>query len=237
MLESVVVILAIILDRNCLSQVAELDDYLRIVFINFDRRDVFDHSFDLFQYIGYQDGVIGRQVTSRFLNDCRMGDVFVFTDLFDGIDDIVGKFLGGVIRGGIKSRSRPVVIDRHPAADVEQFNRNFHLKDLGIDPGGFFHCVFDPLDVGQLRADGKVQQPQHVNPVGFFQTINYFQQFGGGEPELRRFTAGFLPASGTFGVKLDAHSDYRHVAFMPVGDAENVVQFAELLDDNNDALA
>ena len=104
MFESVVVVFAIVLDADRLAQVAEFNYDLRIVVLNFNGRDIFDDGVDFLQDIGYQNRVIGGQVTTRFLDNCRMRDVFVVTDLLDGIDDVIGKFLRRVICRRVKGR-------------------------------------------------------------------------------------------------------------------------------------
>ncbi len=118
-----------------------------------------------------------------------MRNVLVVADLLDRVDDVVGKFLRRVVCRRIERRFRTVVIDRHAAADIEQLNRHFHLIDLRVDARGFLHRVLDALDVGELRADVKVQQLQHVDAIGFFQPANHFEQFGGRQSELCSFAA------------------------------------------------
>ena len=83
----------------------------------------------------------------------------------------------------------------------------------------------------------KVKQPQHVDPSGLFDPVDDFQQFGGSQSELGGFASGFFPASRSLRVKLDAHSDHRRVAFMSFSDAQDVIQFAQFLDHDDDALA
>ena len=104
MLERVVIVLAIIFDRDRFAQIAQLDHDLRIVFINLDRSDVFDNCFDFFQDIRYQNRVISRKKAARFLNDRRMRNVFIVADLLDGVDDVIGKLLGAVVSRRIKCR-------------------------------------------------------------------------------------------------------------------------------------
>ena len=60
MLERVVIVLAIILDRDRFAQVPQLDYDLRIVLVNFDGRDVFNNRFYLFQNVRDQNRVICR---------------------------------------------------------------------------------------------------------------------------------------------------------------------------------
>src|ERR1041385_5521551 len=118
MLERIMVVLAIVLDRYRLSQVAELDYDLRIVFINFDWSNILDDRFDLVQHVSDQDGVISRKKSPRLLNDRWMRNILVITVLFDGVDDVVGKFLRAVIRRRVESCLRAIIIDRHTAADI-----------------------------------------------------------------------------------------------------------------------
>ena len=64
MFECVVIVLAIVFDSDRLAKIAELDHNLRIVFIDLDRRDVFNDRFDLVEHIGHEDRVIGSQETT-----------------------------------------------------------------------------------------------------------------------------------------------------------------------------
>ena len=59
MLQRVMVILAIILDRDRLAQLAQLSYHLRIVFINLNWRNVFNHRLDLVEHVGHQHRMIG----------------------------------------------------------------------------------------------------------------------------------------------------------------------------------
>ena len=95
--QSVVIILAIIFDRNCFAQIAKLNYDLRIIFLNFDRRYVFNYSFDFILYVRDYQRVIGGQVTARLLDDRRMRHVFVVADLLDCVDNVVGEFLRRVV--------------------------------------------------------------------------------------------------------------------------------------------
>ena len=83
----------------------------------------------------------------------------------------------------------------------------------------------------------KVKQPQHVRPSGFFQAIDDFQQLRRRQAELCGFTARFFPAARSFRIQLDAHANHRQVAFRGFGDAQDMVQLAQFLDDDDHALA
>ena len=189
MLKRVVIVLAIVFDRDCFAQIAQFNHHLWIILFDCNRRDVFDHRFDFFQHVGNQDGVIGRKKAAGFLNDCGIRNVFVVTDLLDRINDVVGEFLRVIICRRIERGLRSVVIHGHAAADIQQLDRNFHLINFRIDARGFFHRVLDALDVGKLRTDVKVQQPQHLDSSGFFQTIDHLEQFSCSQPKLGGFTA------------------------------------------------
>src|ERR1051326_4461192 len=169
MFKRVVVILAIVLDADRLTQITEFDHDLRIVFVDLDRRNVFDDGFNL-----------------------------IVTNLFDCIDNVVRKLLRRVVRRRIKRRLRTVVIDGHAAANVEQLDRHLHLVNLRVNARGFLHRILDALDVRELRTDVEVKQLQHVQPARFFDAPNDFQQLGGGHTNLRRFTARLFPTSRAF---------------------------------------
>src|SRR5258706_3828234 len=197
MLERVVIVLAIIFDGDRFAQVAKFNHDLGVVIVDFNWRYIFDYGLDFLEHVGYQNRVIGRQKAARLLDDGGMRNVFIVAYLFDGIDDVVGKFLRIVIGGRIKRRLRTVIVDRHAATYVKQFNRDLHLFDFRIDARGFLHRVLDPFDVSQLRADMKMEQAQHVDAIGFFQTIDYFQQLSGSQTKLGCFAARLFPTART----------------------------------------
>ncbi len=64
MFERVVIVLAIVLDGDRFAQIAEFDNDLRIVFIDLDRRDVFDDGFNFVQHVRHEDRVIRREKSS-----------------------------------------------------------------------------------------------------------------------------------------------------------------------------
>src|SRR6476620_11699652 len=97
MLERVVVVLSIVLYGNRLAQIPEFDNDLWIVFVDFDRRNVFDNGLNFIEYIRHQDGVIGREKSPRLLADGRMRNVLIVAHLLDRVDDVVRKLLGSVV--------------------------------------------------------------------------------------------------------------------------------------------
>src|ERR1044071_3271360 len=214
MLQRVVVELAVVLDRDVLAQVGQLDDDLRVVVVNLDGRDVLDDRLDLTQDVRDEDGVVGRQVASRLLDDGRVRDVLVVADLHDGVDDVVGELLRRVVGRRVERRLRAVVIDGHPAADVQEVYRHLHLDDLGVDARGLLHRVLAALDVRELRADVEVQELEHVHPACLLHPPDDFENLRGGEPELRRLAARLLPAPRALRVEFDAQADHRQVALL-----------------------
>ena len=72
------------------------------------------------------------------------------------------------------------------------------LTDLGVSAGGLLHRVLDALDVGQLRADMKVQQPEHVDAAGFLQPADDLEDLGRRQTELRRLAARLFPFARAF---------------------------------------
>src|SRR5215207_3885807 len=237
-LQRVVVELAVVLDGDVLAQVGQLDDDLRVVFADLDGRDVLDDGLDLAEDVRDEDGVVGRKIPAGLLDDRRVRDVLVVADLHDRVDDVVGELLRRVVGRGVEGRLRAVVIDRHPAAHVEQVDGHLHLDDLGVDARGLLHRVLDALDVGELRADVEVQELEHVHAPRLLHAADGLQNLGGRQPELRRLAAGLLPAPRALRVELDAEADHRQVAALEaVGHPEHVVQLVELLDDDDDPLA
>ena len=174
------IVLAIILNRDRLAQIAQFNNDLGIVLIDFDWRDVLDHGLNLVKHVSDQNRVISGEKPARLLNNSWVGHIFVFANLLDGIDNVVSKLLRTVIRGGIKRRLGSVIVHGHAAAYVQQFDGHLHLMDLCIDARRLLHRVLDAFDVGQLRLDVKVQQSQHIDPAGIFQAVNYLQELGGG---------------------------------------------------------
>ena len=83
----------------------------------------------------------------------------------------------------------------------------------------------------------EVQQAEHVDAARFLQTIDHFEQFGRRQSELGRLAAGLFPASRTFRIEFDADADNGRVAFRGVGDAQHMIEFAQLLDDDDHAFA
>ena len=64
MLEGVVVVLSIILNRDRLAQVSKFNHDLRIVFFDFNGRDVFNDRFDFVEHVGHENRVICRKKTA-----------------------------------------------------------------------------------------------------------------------------------------------------------------------------
>src|SRR2546423_112783 len=235
--ERVVVELAVVLDRYRLAQVAQLDDDLRVVLVNLDGRDVLDDRLDLGLHVRDEHGVVGRKIPTRLLDDGRVRDVLVVADLHDRVDHVVGELLRRVVGRRVEGGLRAVVVNGHAAANVEEFYRNLHLVNLGVDARGLLHRVLDALDVRELRADVEVQELEHVYAPLVLHAAYGLQNLGGGEAELRRLAAGLLPAPRPFRVELDAQPHHRHVAAaVALGDLQHVVEFVQLLDDDDDAL-
>src|SRR5215204_2681473 len=236
--ERVVVVLAVVLDRDRLAQVGQLDDDLRVVVVHLDGRDVLDDRLYLREDVGDEDGVVGRKIPARLLDDGRVRDVLVVADLHDGVDDVVGELLRRVVGRRVEGRLRAVVVNGHPAADVEEVNGHLHLDDLGVDARGLLHRVLDALDVCELRADVEVQELEHVDAPRLLHAADGLQNLGRREPELRRLAARLLPPPRALRVELDAEAEHRQVAALEaVGHREHVVELVQLLDDDDDALA
>src|SRR5258705_4601119 len=103
------------------------------------------------------------------------------------------------------------------------------MVDLGIDSGGCFNRVLNALDVGESRADVKVEQLQHVASVSCFKSPDHFQQFGSSQTKLGRFSTRLFPPAGTLRVKLYSHAEHRQGSVMTFSDVQDVIEFVKLL--------
>src|SRR5947209_1591896 len=237
-LQRVVIILAVVLDRDRLAQVREFGDDLRVVLLDLNRRDVLDHGLDLALDVGDEDGVVGRKVAPRLLDDRRVRHVLVVADLHDRVDHVVGELLRRVVGRGVEGRLRAVVVDGHAAAHVQKLDRHLHLVNLRVDARGLLHRVLDALDVGELRADVEVQELEHVYAPLVLHPADGLKNLGRRQSELRRLAARLLPAPRTLRVELHAQAHHRQVALLvALGDLQDVIQLVQLLDDDDDALA
>ena len=174
---------------------------------------LFDDGLDLVLDVGDEDRVIGGKISARFLDYCRMRNVFVVADGLDHVYDVVGEFAGVVICRRFERGPRTVVIDGHAAADVEILDRHAHLPDLGIGPGGLLHRVLDPFDIGELRTDVEMEQPQHVDPACLLEPADDLQDLGRRQAEFCGLAAGLFPFARAFRVKFYANADHRQLGF------------------------
>ena len=109
-----------------------------------------------------------------------MRHVLVVADAFDDIDNVVGELLHGVVDARLEPRLRAVVVHAQAAADVEELDPAADLPQLRIHASRLLHRVLHALDVGDLRADVKVQQFQLAVELRLLEHPHAFEQFGRG---------------------------------------------------------
>jgi hypothetical protein len=100
-----------------------------------------------------QHAVVGDDGAAAFADDVRVRHLLGVADIGDVINDVVGVFLQRVIGGTVERGAAAVVIHAQAAADVEKFNGETHLVELGVKPRGFLHGFFNGENIRHLRAD------------------------------------------------------------------------------------
>jgi hypothetical protein len=135
------------------------------------------------------------------------GHVFVLANRLDGIEYVVGEFLNRVIDRSFGVGFRTVIIDSHPAADIEKLDRVIERPDFGIDSRGFFHRVLHAFDVGNLRTDVKMQQIEPVVHSSLFEHAETIQDFRSRQTELGRLPSRGRPLAHPSRIQFRPQSD------------------------------
>ena len=167
------------------------------------------------QNVEQQHGIISHGGAAGFGDDVRMRDVFGRQRFGDRFDHVHAIFVERVIAAGGIIGVGAVVIDREPAAEVEEPHGSTFLDQSGIDPAGFEHAGTDVADVRDLRADMVMEQTQTVEHFGFLELVHDAHEFGGIEAEHAAVAARFGPLSAGPGGKFHADADHRLDAEFP----------------------
>src|SRR5438132_3640540 len=110
------------------------------------------------------------------------------------------------------------------------------LGELRVIAGPFSHGPFDGRDIGHLRADMKMNEPETMGEIGRFQHLAGRDQPGSVEAELRVLASARRPFARPSTVKANADPDVRLDPDFLRG-ANRMLQFFQLLDHNDDRLA
>src|SRR6266699_1014549 len=157
-------------------------------------------------------------------------------DVGDVIHDVVSVLLEGVVGGADESRAAAVVIHAQPAADVQKFDLEPHLEQLGVKSRRFLDGFFDDQNVGHLRADVEMQQFETVPQILGPEQFHGGQDLSGAQAELGIFSAALGPAARAFAQEPRANADHR---FDPqlFREVDNLAKFLEFLHHHDDFFA
>ena len=183
-----------------------------------------------------EERVRGYDGAAGFAHDVGHSDARGGANLADVEDDVAGVFFHRVVHRALEVCAGAVVVDAETAADIEVTHREAHLRELAIEARGFDDGVLDRDDVGDLRADMKMDEAQAGLEFGFAELFAREENFGRVEAELGVVAGGHGPFAFAARLEFGAETDHGlHADFL--GDFDDVVDFGELLDDEDDFLA
>ena len=192
--------------------------------------------FNRAEHLDNQHAVMRDDGAAAFADDVRVRHFFRVAHVGDVINDVVGVFLQRVIRRAVERRPAAVVIHAQPAADVEIFNRETHLVQLGVKPRRLLHGLFHRENVRHLRADVEMQQLEAMAEIFRLQHFRRRQQFRRAQAELRVFAAAFGPAPRALAQQPRADADERLDAEL-FGNGNDLPQLLQFFDDHDDLFA
>ncbi len=155
--------------------------------------------------------------------------------LGDRVDHVVGVFLKRVVDTRLRCRVAAVIVHAKAAADIDVGNVDTESPQLRVVPRHLLQPGLDIANVRDLGPEVKVNQLEDVEPAFLLQPVDEPHQLRRAEAELRLLATTLCPASGAFGVELDAHPGSRRDAEL-VGDLEQDVHLAQLLEHNEDLM-
>src|SRR4051812_43123920 len=109
------------------------------------------------------------------------------------------------------------------------------VPQLDIEARELLETELDEANVGDLRAEVEVDQLDDVEPARRLELVDRLHELRGVEPELRLLAAALLPPAEAARRELDAHARLGRDAHL-VGDLQQHVDLAELLDDDVDLM-
>ena len=157
----------------------------------------------------HQNGMMRDDCAPAFAHDRRMRYAFGIADIHDVPDNVVHVFLERVIGGAVEIAARTVVIDPESAADVQISELVSELRQLGVITRRFAHRALDRGNVGNLRADVKMDELETMRKTSLLQHFARRHQARSVQTELRVFAAARRPASRAFAVKPHTNSNER----------------------------
>ncbi len=182
-------------------------------------------------------GVVGGDRAPRLRDDVGLGHPLVHADALHVVDDVADVLLHRVVHGrGVAVRVGAHVVHAEAAAHVEVLDGEPHLAELRVDPRRLVHRVLHHADLGELRADVEVEELRALLLARLLQDLHRVDELGDGEPELREVAGRALPLPRAARRELRAQADHGLDAHL-VGEAQELRELGELLDDDDDLAA
>ena len=191
---------------------------------------------DRAEHLDDQHAVVGDDGAAAFADDVRVRHLLGVADVGDVIDDVVGVFLQRVIGRAVEGRPAAVVIHAQAAADVEVFDREAHLVQLGVKARGLLHRLLD------VRMSGTCE------PMWKCSSLKQWPRFSAFSISVAASSSAVLRPNLAFSPPLSAQLPAPWLssrARMPMqrfdaellGEGDDLAQFLQLLDDHDDLLA
>ena len=155
LLQHVVVVLAVVLAGDAGVEIVHLLNHLRLA-LEVAHPDRAVRQGQLAHHVKDQHRMRSGDHAAVLSEHDRLAHVLTLAHLLDRVDDVVGVFLHGVVDARLRGGTRAVIVDAQSPTDIEVVEVRAELAQLGVRPRRFLDRVFDPLDVGHLRADVKV---------------------------------------------------------------------------------
>ena len=199
------------------------------------------HTAALFDAVGdvedvrHEDRVVRGHGAAGLGHEHGRGYLLLVADLLDRVDHVIGVLLHGIVHGRVERRFRAVVVHAEAAAEVQVLDRDVLRPQLRVHAAGFADRLLDLADVGDLRADVKVQHDQTIEHLAGLEDLDRLEHLGRGEAELGRLAAGFGPLSRAAGVELGAHADQGAHAPL-LRDRKDPLELGDLLEDQDHLL-
>src|SRR5688500_9812933 len=182
-----------------------------------------------------QQRVMSGESPPRFADDMRHRQLVLAARFRQSVNHVVCVFLERVVHARLGCRAAPVVVDAQSPANVYMRDSDSQLAELGVVARDLLKPRLDVADVGDLRAEVKVNQLENVEATERLEAVDQLDELRGAQPELRFLSAAFCPAARAFRVKLDPYARrWRHAEL--VGHLQQNIHLAQLLEDDENLM-
>ncbi len=193
------------------------------------------HGLDV-DHLEQEQRVVRGEGAPRLADQVRHRLLVLAAGLAQRVHDVVGVFLQRVVHAGVRRGVGAVVVHAQPAADVHVGDVHAHLAQFHVEPRDLLQPRLDEPDVGDLRAEMEMDEPQDVEAAEAAELLDGLHELRRVEPELRLLAAALRPPAESARGELDAHARRgRHLHL--VGHLQQHVDLAQLLDDDEHLVA